>query len=295
MRVADFFAPRSATPDTRAEAEASLRSTVGNDVTSETPTTEIVSGDGNAILHDTVVHDDSTALVTTGEGVPGFSGDSVPETTKACGCPEGECRGATPETVEAAMKVAEEKAKAEGVSPGEPRFGEIIQTTMNETFGEGIVTVSGPFTDEQPTDANTLAFGFDDDGLVGRNDDNLDEDEFFKALTELFGKAPPENTTSGSMPMPEGLLEAIFASGPPPSELEFLHAQRPLDPFPFFTSLGRDEPDFSRISNQTQARIEQDRRDEEDDEAFDQEGREVIQSLTATMEQLVQLATKIYG
>lgn len=262
MRVSDFFAPRSATPATRAEAEAALRSTVEGDVTSETPTTEIVSGEGDAVLNDTIVQ----------EAVPGFSGDTVPETTKSCGCPEGECRGPNPETVSAAVSAAEDKARAEGVTPADARFGEILQEVMTETFGEGIVTVSGPLSDEELAEAEATSTGMSL-GYDVFDGPKLDDEKFFQELLELIGKAPPENTSGGVLPMPDGLLEAILS----PKQVS-------VDPFPFFTNLGREDAD----------RIEQDRR-EEDADAFEQEGREVVQSLTATMEQLVRLATTVYG
>jgi hypothetical protein len=275
MRVSDFFAPRSATPATRAEAEAALRSTVEGDVTSETPSTEIVSGEGDAVLHDTVVQ----------EAVPGFSGDSVSETTKSCGCPEGECRGPNPETVSAAVSAAEDKARAEGVTPTDDRFGEILQEVMTETFGEGVVTVRGPFNDEELAEAQAsgpgMSLGYDVfDGP------KLDEEKFFQELMELIGKAPQENvqTGFGTMTFPPGFVDEILHSFPMPEPL-ILSGPRP-DPFPFFTALGRDEQD---------RQDEQDRREEQDAEDFAQEGREVVQSLTATMEQLVRLATTVYG
>jgi hypothetical protein len=289
MRVSDFFAPRSATPDTRSEAEATLRNTAGNDATSETPTTEIVSGEGDAVLHDTIVQDEPVA-----EGVPGFSGDSVPETVKSCGCPEGECRGPNPETVSAAVSAAEDKARAEGVNPGDARFGEILQEVMTETFGEGVVTVSGPLSDEELAAAEASSTGMSL-GYEVSDAPSLDEEKFFQELLELIGKAPPQNvqTGYGTMQMPEGLLEAILGSPRrdgdsliarrPSIEDTFANTERP-DPFPFFSSLGRDEPDYSRLHI-----------DEEDDKSFEQEGREVVQSLTATMEQLVRLATTVYG
>jgi hypothetical protein len=301
MRVSDFFAPaKSATPATRADAEAALRSTVDGDVTSETPTTEIVSGEGDAVLHDTIVQDAPEAGETFEPGL------------KACGCPEGECRGVTPETVQAAADFAEQKAKAEGVSPGEDRFGEILQSVMDETFGKGIVTVSGPFDGAQETDETSLSVGFDETNDTGKSE----EDRFFEELMTMFSKASSENVQrneplilgGGNSELPPGLIEAIL--GPAPKLPPFLplgnfvkgdrfddtyrNTERP-DPFPFFTALDRGEADFTGISSATAAQIEQDRRDELDDEAFDQERREVVQSLADTMAQLTRLATQVYG
>lgn len=275
---------RSATPATRQDAEDALREAVsGTAANSDTPTVEIVSGDGNDVLHDTVVQDDE------GQNVDGGAFQHDP-------FGQDEVSLLMTKAIDTAIAEAEPK----GILPDNPEFGTILDRIFKEqnpdfpgTIGFiGAHKITDPMPDELREKIDALgglgpipSFDLDDE------EGEAEFDAFLKTLKELT--APYQDKA----PQLPDYGDLVYGSSKPASDISALLSslKSPLPGATFVPGVGRP------ICRQCQ--------EEQDAREFDLDRRGVLddlienqRALTETQGQLieaqirlVELAEEIYG